>query len=77
MLINCPECGKEISDQSNTCPNCGHVLKNPLTTGQIIIRVLGGLLLLFSLLSFFGVKFQPKVQIDVQGDVQIEPIEDN
>ncbi len=22
-LINCPECGKEISDQAVACPNCG------------------------------------------------------
>lgn len=22
-LINCPECGKEISDQASVCPNCG------------------------------------------------------
>ena len=22
-LINCPECGKEISDKALTCPNCG------------------------------------------------------
>ena len=22
-LINCPECGKEISDQAVSCPNCG------------------------------------------------------
>ena len=22
-LINCPECGKEISDKANACPNCG------------------------------------------------------
>lgn len=22
-LINCPECGKEISDKANNCPNCG------------------------------------------------------
>ena len=26
-LINCPECGKEISDSISTCPNCGYVLK--------------------------------------------------
>ena len=26
-LINCPECGKEISDKAMMCPNCG----NPLT----------------------------------------------
>ncbi len=22
-LIKCKECGKEISDQAKTCPNCG------------------------------------------------------
>lgn len=23
-LINCPECGKEISDRARECPNCGY-----------------------------------------------------
>lgn len=23
MLINCPECGKEVSDKAKICPNCG------------------------------------------------------
>ena len=23
MLINCPECGKEISDRAHSCPHCG------------------------------------------------------
>jgi len=23
MLIECPECKKEVSDQAATCPNCG------------------------------------------------------
>ena len=23
MLIKCNECGKEVSDKANTCPNCG------------------------------------------------------
>lgn len=26
-MINCPECGKEISDKAPACPNCGHPLK--------------------------------------------------
>ena len=26
-LINCPECGKEVSDQAISCPNCGYVFK--------------------------------------------------
>ncbi len=27
-MINCPECGKEISDKADTCPNCGCPLKS-------------------------------------------------
>lgn len=27
-LINCPECGKEISDQAANCPNCGYPIKS-------------------------------------------------
>ena len=27
-LIQCPECGKEISDKSTTCPNCGYPIKS-------------------------------------------------
>lgn len=29
-LINCPECGKEISDKATFCPNCGF----PIEIGQ-------------------------------------------
>ena len=32
MLINCPECNKEISDQAETCPNCGYKLPKPEPT---------------------------------------------
>lgn len=35
-LINCPECAKQISDQTNACPYCSYLLKNhkydPLST---------------------------------------------
>lgn len=27
-LINCPECGKEISDKAVSCPNCGTPINN-------------------------------------------------
>ena len=27
-LINCPECGKEISDKATSCPNCGNPMNN-------------------------------------------------
>ena len=28
MLIKCNECGKEVSDKANTCPNCGAPVQN-------------------------------------------------
>ena len=42
-LINCPECGKSVSDSAHSCPNCGlpiagareaHAAGAPLTTVQ-------------------------------------------
>lgn len=29
-LINCPECGKEISDKAEACPNCGYSINTPV-----------------------------------------------
>lgn len=29
-LINCPECGKEISDKAASCPNCGNPMDQPV-----------------------------------------------
>ncbi len=26
-LINCPDCGKEVSDIAPACPNCGRAIK--------------------------------------------------
>ena len=36
-LVQCPECGKEVSDQALSCPNCGYVMQKaesiePVTT---------------------------------------------
>ncbi len=34
-LIECTECGKQISDQANNCPGCGvPVNKNPLSPAR-------------------------------------------
>lgn len=33
-LINCPECGKEISDKAKACPHCGY----PLSTKEETYR---------------------------------------
>lgn len=34
-LINCPECGKEISDQSQVCIHCGFPLSDPAHIAEI------------------------------------------
>lgn len=31
MLIKCPECGKEISDKAENCPNCGYPISKEQT----------------------------------------------
>lgn len=31
-LINCPDCGKEVSDSAKTCPNCNSNIKEHLAT---------------------------------------------
>ena len=31
-LINCPECGKEISDKAASCPNCGYPICEPASS---------------------------------------------
>ena len=33
-LIKCPECGKEISERANVCPNCGFPIKEYLENEQ-------------------------------------------
>ena len=34
-LINCKECGKEISDQARACPNCGNPSEEQLKVQEV------------------------------------------
>ena len=38
-LIKCNECGKEVSDKANTCPNCGA----PITEDEIKKEIKAGI----------------------------------
>lgn len=38
-LIKCPECGKEISDKANSCPNCGCPIVEPSKEGTVKIKI--------------------------------------
>lgn len=33
-LINCPECGKQVSDKASTCPNCGVTLNASISNSH-------------------------------------------
>ena len=74
-MMVCPTCNNAISRTANTCPSCGHVLKKPTTSADIIIKIIAGIILVISLLSFFGIKLQPTIQVEVDGTIQSEPIE--
>lgn len=37
-LINCPECGKQVSNTAVACPNCGHPLAPPVIESQTVVR---------------------------------------
>jgi hypothetical protein len=41
-LINCAECGKEISSQAQTCPHCGYGSKSALRApiGNSILKII-------------------------------------
>ena len=38
-LINCKECGKEISDKAKACPNCGYPLDDELNSKQNVSQI--------------------------------------
>lgn len=65
-LIKCNECGKEISDKANTCPNCGC----PIEKGKKKVRIIksGGLALRCSVF----IDNQPIGQIGVGSNKSIE-----
>lgn len=50
-LINCPECGKEISDQAVTCPGCGKRIKNKKPTWLIVIAIICSIIAVLVLIS--------------------------
>ena len=55
-LINCPECGKEISDKANACPNCGYKTKKEIQVNKKHIIVL-----MASIIAVVGIIFEIKI----------------
>lgn len=39
-LINCPECGKEVSEQAKICPNCGYKIKRMKSSVKLLVDII-------------------------------------
>lgn len=57
-LINCKECGKEISEYSRECPNCGYPIKS---TNNIIMFLVG---LIIVIVGFFLISHNSYIPTD-------------
>ena len=54
-IINCPECGKEISDSSEKCIHCGYPLKKKKSNGgnvKIIIAAVAVVAVIIAIIAF-------------------------
>ena len=58
-IINCPECGKEISDRAETCIYCGYPLKEPMKE-EALKKEVSGKELFKEVLGNFGRKIGKK-----------------
>jgi uncharacterized membrane protein YdbT with pleckstrin-like domain len=36
-LINCPECGKQVSNAAPTCPQCGYPVAEKVAQGEVVV----------------------------------------
>ena len=65
-LINCPECGRQVSDSAPQCPGCGYVFSQQ-NNRQLFKRVVDYItqrpILLFALLLLYPFHFSPKWEI--------------
>lgn len=70
MLIKCPECQKEISENAKTCPNCGCKIKKPMTKKQFKILTIAIIVIIFGSCIGFGVYQNIQHKKEVQQKTQ-------
>lgn len=62
-LIKCPECGKEISDTTKTCPHCGMRIKKEKNKKKIITLVVIIILILCCVGAVLGIIYSKKISV--------------
>jgi len=60
-LINCPECGHEVSDSIQQCPHCGYVMKAKKKSKATIIVVV--IIIIMALAAGYLLYFQPQQKL--------------
>lgn len=60
-LIQCKECGNQVSSKAQTCPKCGaRIARKPMGCGALVGVVLLGALALGAVMSMMGPKTPPQ-----------------
>ena len=52
-LLECPECGADVSDQASECPSCGCPFETGVSWSELLLVVTASVIL-FGVLSFFA-----------------------
>lgn len=80
-LINCKECGKEVSDKANTCPNCGAPIKEDeikkevkagikVTKKLAIVLIIAlSLILIYAFIFGYFIPSHTHISLDNNGDI--------
>lgn len=73
-LVNCPDCGNEISDAAYACPKCGRPTgKSPFSAKRILVRTVAlwvVLIVMFLLIWQFVSPDPPKQTPPTSGEVE-------
>lgn len=52
-LINCPDCGTEVSTKANQCPKCARVFKEPEKEGCFLQTLNAGCMVIVVIIAAF------------------------
>lgn len=75
-LINCPECGKEISSKANSCPNCGNINKktnvnsSSIKTGTIVSLIANSLIIIL-IITFIIISLNATESSESKGGLKV------
>ena len=77
-MIKCPECGNEISEQADVCPNCGYPIKKHakrINPKIVFLLIIVGIILLVAIIGIYkAIKRNKLIDAEIE---QVEACLDN